>query len=392
MPGQALTASLIPCSALQQQHRKHCLQRWKEKTALSSDAALAWVKNRADLELRMQSPSPLHEVPIAQVHPAQRVQLQGEEWTRKWQTPTTPPDCLQFAKLLQDIPSHPTCHLDLEPSLTELRKATKQMRKRAPGPDGWTGDLLLRLPDSFWTSLSALWAQVIRTATIPSLWQRSIIVLLEKGHSASRPIALLPLVWRAGARVIARRLKSWICQWCDHRATGSAPGRSPIDMHRRLLCAWKSGVRSYLQQDISAFFDSLSVPVLKLALAHVGAPPTLAPLIEAFYSRQLRLFTVDSYTCERWHRSHHGLLQGCPLSPCLSLTIGFLWAQHVTKPGVEVGIYVDDRILWLTGQDQSNIAAQNALRRSDSFDAAAGLTCSCKVPLGHYPTLLPLAC
>ncbi|CAE7336588.1 OTU5 [Symbiodinium sp. KB8] len=67
---------------LQQQHRQHCLQRWKEKTALSSDAAI--------------------EVPIAQVHPAQRVQLQGE---------------------------------------------------------------------------------VIRTATIPSLWQRSIIVLLDKGHS-----------------------------------------------------------------------------------------------------------------------------------------------------------------------------------------------------------------
>ena len=44
------------------------------------------VKNRADLELRMQSPSPLQEVPIAQVHPAQRVQLQGEEWTRKHPT------------------------------------------------------------------------------------------------------------------------------------------------------------------------------------------------------------------------------------------------------------------------------------------------------------------
>ena len=46
----------------QKQHRFLCLQRWKEKTALSSDATLAWVKNRADLELRMQSPRkcPLH--------------------------------------------------------------------------------------------------------------------------------------------------------------------------------------------------------------------------------------------------------------------------------------------------------------------------------------------
>ena len=158
-------------------------------------------------------------------------------------------------------------------------------------------------------------------------------------------------------------------------------------MHRRLLCAWSFGVRSFLQQDISAFFDSLSVAVLKLALAHLGAPPTLAPLVEAFYSRQLRLFTVDSFTSERWHRSHHGLLQGCPLSPLLSLTIGFLWSQHVTRPGVEAGIYVDDRMLWLTGQDQPHEVAQAALRRSDQFDRAVGLTCSCKKC--HLVTTLP---
>ena len=377
-PGEARAHINDLVDARQKQHRLVCLQRWREKTALSPDAALAWVKKRADLELRTLSPSPLQEVPRAQIHPAQRVQIQGEEWTCKWQTPTTTPDCDRFAHLLGDIPSYPTCHLDLEPSPTELRKAAKQMRRRAPGPDGWTGDLLLRLPDSFWTSLAALWAKVIRTATVPALWQRSIICLLDKGHSATRPIALLPLVWRVGARVIARKLKGWICQWCDHRALGSAPGRSPIDMHRRLMCAWSSGVRSFLQQDISAFFDSLSVPVLQLALTHLGAPPTLGPLVEAFYGRQLRLFTVDSFTTARWHRAHHGVLQGCPLSPLLSLTIGFLWSQHVARPGVEAGIYVDDRMLWLTGQDQSPEAAQAALRRSDQFDRAVGLTCSCK--------------
>jgi len=85
---------------------------------------------------------------------------------------------------------------------------------------------------------------------------------------------------------------------------------------------------------------------------------------------------VDSYTSDRWHRSHHGLLQGCPLSPFLSLTVGFLWSQHVAKPGVEAGIFVDDRILWLTGPNQSAAAVQAALLRSDYFDAAAGLTCS----------------
>ena len=39
---------------------------------------------------------------------------------------------------------------------------------------------------------------------------------------------------------------------------------------------------------------------------------------------------------------------------------------------METGIYVDDRILWFTGQDHSADEARQALDRSDSFDSAAG--------------------
>eukprot|EP00439_Symbiodinium_sp_Y106_P078032 s1259_g16.t2 len=125
----------------------------------------------------------------------------------------------------------------------------------------------------------------------------------------------------------------------------------------------------------SGLFNFLTL-VAPIVLQLGWPPPALAPLVEAIYSRQLRLFVVDSYTSDRWHRSHHGLLQGCPLSPFLSLTVGFLWSQHVAKPGVEAGIFVDDRILWLTGPNQSAAAVQAALLRSDYIDAAAGLTCS----------------
>ena len=160
------------------------------KTALSSEAAPAWIKHRADLELRVQSPSPLHEVSASQVHPAQRVQQQGEEWTRKWQTPTTPPDCLEFEKLLQDIPSHPTCQVDLEPShlapSSFARPPCRCANVRLDRMDG---------PVTCSCGCLPLGGSRFRpygrrcTAKIPSLWQRSFIVLLDKGpqrHSSDR--------------------------------------------------------------------------------------------------------------------------------------------------------------------------------------------------------------
>ena len=369
--------SLVQAQA--QQHRQHCIQRWKTKTAVSPECALAWVKHRADQELRLSQAAPLQEVADLQVHPADRVQVQGEAWTRKWQSPATMPDVTKFAQILQGLPRHPTTQVDLEPRPDELRKATSKMRAKAPGPDGWTGNLLLRLPDSWWAALSALWATVLRRGQVPGLWQRSLIVLLDKGHQATRPIALLSFAWRAGARVIAQRLRDWIGQWCDHRACGSAPGRSPVDVHRRIFCAWKSGTHSFIQQDLSAFFDSLSVPIVRAALEHLGAPPALVRLIHGFYGRQLRLFAIDGFTSPRWHRAHHGMLQGCPLSPILSLCVGFLWSQHVAAQGVEAGIFVDDRVLWLTDRSPAAPAmARAALQRSDLFDKAAGLTCNRK--------------
>ena len=112
-------------------------------------------------------------------------------------------------------------------------------------------------------------------------------------------------------------------------------------------------------------------------LRHLGAPKALIQLISNFYAQQLRLFVVDSHTTSFWRPAHIGLLQGCPLSPVLSLCVGHLWTQHVSNRQVETGIFIDDRVLWLpAGEPLSAHAAQQALQRSDEFDRAAGLTCS----------------
>ena len=65
--------------------------------------------------------------------------------------------------------------------------------------------------------------------------------IVPKDQDDTRPIALLSMAWRAGARAVARRVRSWVTGWCDHRACGSALGKSVSDMHQRIYCAWRQG-------------------------------------------------------------------------------------------------------------------------------------------------------
>ena len=344
-------------------HRRRCLERWRQKVTTSVEDAVTWVKHRAEQECRLQSNSPLEEAEAYAVHPVDRVEQQGEIWTRKWQLADTPPDVEDFPRILQELPRHTQSDVDLTPSPEELRRAMAKMKKKAPGPDNWTGALLLRMPPNWWRAFSALWRTILQQGRVPAIWQRSLVVLLDKGPSSTRPIALLSIAWRAGAQAISRRLKGWIYQWCSPRACGSAPGRCTADMHQRILRAWRKGVRSYVQQDLTSFFDSLSMPIVTTALKHFGAPHSLIRLVSGFYASQFRLFVVQSCTSARWQRAHTGLLQGCPLSPTLSLCIGYLWSAFVASPQVEAGIYVDDRIMWVS-------------QLSQDATTAAGLMCS----------------
>ena len=148
------------------------------------------------------------------------------------------------------------------------------------------------------------------------------------------------------------RYRKTISRWCDHRACSSVPGKSPMDPW---ICIAESCAPGHKAPSLT----------YNKTLVHSSTPfrcPSstwlyatwerlrpLMSLVSGFYERQL--FAIEAYTSARWHRAHTGLLQGCPISPLLSLSVGFLWSQFVVAPRIEAGIYVDDRVLWLTDQD-----------------------------------------
>ena len=240
-PDQALPLVNDMIDANRAAHREDCLSKWRHKIQESPTRATNWIKRRADLDMMLQQPPTLKAAMTGTVHPANRVQEQGEIWIRRWQSPSTEADLPSCRRLLQNLPQHDQVELDLIPTVQELKSAMGKMRSKAPGADDWQACMLLALPQVWWAAFQKLWAAVVTTGQVPSIWRRSVIVLLSKRNNATRPVALLPLAWRAGSRVIAKRLKSWVIQWNGHRACGAAPGKSVADVHARILQAWNLG-------------------------------------------------------------------------------------------------------------------------------------------------------
>ena len=114
----------------------------------------------------------------------------------------------------------PQSQVDMYPTAAELRKATAKMKSRAPGLDGWSAAMLLRPQAS-----ASLWKAVIHFGDVPRAWQRrATVVLLPKDQEDTRPMALLSMAWRSGARghrpsrkeLGGRLVRSqcvWICPW-----------------------------------------------------------------------------------------------------------------------------------------------------------------------------------
>ncbi|CAE7272427.1 Pol [Symbiodinium microadriaticum] len=265
-------------------------------------------------------------------------------------------------------PSAP--HVSLTFDAESLRAANKAMFGKAPGPDSWMPEHLHRLPDNFWSAAAMLWAKALALGRLPKRWTEATVSLIPKKIDEARPICLANILWRCGARVLAHRLRPWLTSFIDERSFGGAPGRSVIDAHLKVLQAVHDGVSEFIFEDLSAFFDSLTMPVLRPILQHLRAPQQLVNILQAFYVAPMRLFRYKGVVRPTWHQATAGIMQGCPLSPMLALCVGHIWAQFSASAKIETLCFVDDRLLWMkpgvaSFQQSVSQALDNALSDAD---------------------------
>ncbi|CAE7290680.1 pol [Symbiodinium sp. CCMP2592] len=229
-------------------------------------------------------PTELREaVAAVATHPAQILREQSAVWSALWtRSREAPFDPGPLRQVLSELPRPLDTQADLQVSAEGLCKATQRMLKKACGSDGWEARDLLRLPPTFWEV----------TATLTS----ALVVLLPKADGRTRPVGLLSILWRAGARCLVKQLRGWVGSWTTAQAMGGIAGVGIADTHLRLMGAHRRGCRAFVKQDLSHFFDSLTLDVLLPLMEHYKAPAALCRLVEAMYCDSRRLFKVEQFT------------------------------------------------------------------------------------------------
>ena len=164
-------------------------------------------------------------------------------------------------------------------------------------------------------------------------------------------VALLNRLKDAGAE---SRLSSTQFGFRSQRGSSDA-----IFIARRLLeDAWsrKDGSLILMALAWAKAFDSISPTCLAMALERFGVPPSLIKIVVSIYSD--RKFTVRDCGCtSNKYDQHHGIPQGCPLSPFLfsivmtvliadaSYAVKDTLSNHLPKTIVNELMYADDTLL-----------------------------------------------
>ncbi|CAE7723192.1 OTUD4, partial [Symbiodinium necroappetens] len=226
--------------------------------------------------------------------------------------------------------------------------------------------------DDAWRLLSD-WAE----ACLTSGSSEAVTLIRKKGGPTTRPITLTQIMWRIGAKFVARALRQWAPKWASESDHGGLPGRSISDVLFQVQAALNRGMTTAALMDVAGYFDAMNAKMLKKVFAHLGAPVQLAPLLESFYSGAFRYFCFEGSFDPEYHVVHSGIAQGCPLSPIAAAALSHCWSEYIKAScnNICVQIFMDDRTLMLepSGSYQD---LERAISASATFDAAFSLSLS----------------
>lgn len=277
--------------------------------------------------------------------------------------------------------------MDEDITLKEISSAISSFpNNKASGPDGF-GIEFFKMYDA---KISPLLLRMFNHSSEaselpPSLYKANITLILKPDRDATevssyRPISLLPIETKIIGKILANRLKAFICTIIHPDQTGFMPGRHIYFNLRRLfniIYANHTSEAAIISLDAQRAFDQVEWQYMSCALEEFGFGPLFRKWIDVIYLRPVASVITNQNTSHPIE-IHRGTRQGCPLSP-------FLFAVMVEPLAVSVrqnpeicpinlqglpqhlSLYADDILLYLSSPETSIPPLLSLINHFSSF-------------------------
>ena len=187
--------------------------------------------------------------------------------------------------------------------------------------------------------------------------------------SQTRPLIVLPTLYRVWAITRARQILAWMSSWAPQEIKGFIRGRSASDCWRfvacqveRALITGDTGALTGGVLDIIKCFDHLPRHPIFAAALMLGLPKQILEPWARYLSSLERRFLVFGHPSPGL-RSTTGFPQGDPLSVVAMLIISLLWliSLKAVVPAIMPLVFADNWE-WLTDSVQNTVRAMNHSR------------------------------
>ena len=214
----------------------------------------------------------------------------------------------------------------------ELTLALRKLKSsKAPGPDGQVGELYKHAPYILRMYLLDHYNQCLSSATVPSDWLFSEVVMIVKNYSEDtrflsnyRPISLTNISYKIFAPMLQSRLSHFLDDRIRPTQFGFRKKRSttqPIHILRRLLEIRERQPSPFhaLFLDWSKAFDSATFSAVRSAMEFMGVSSHIISVVVALYngpSFRVRMVRTHLFhDVETQYEHQYGLLSGVIHTP-----------------------------------------------------------------------------
>ena len=264
---------------------------------------------------------------------------------------------------------------------SELKKAIRQLKKKkSPGPDNITNEMLQHLGNTALNKLLAIFNLSWKEGQVPQCWKEaSMIPVLKKGKNKSkavsyRPISLTSCVCKTMERIINQRLQWYLEeeQIIVPEQAGFRRYRSTEDQTTHLAQVIEDAFQAQKVTlavfiDLQKAFDKVWKDGLLVKLLRNGIRGNMYQWTKSYLHNRRARVLVDG-RCGRKILLRQGVPQGGVLSPTLFILFINDIVTELPK-GVHAALYADDLVLWCSEEyvTTANYRMQLALDKVTSW-------------------------